>query len=177
MSELVKSRIRDIPDFPKPGIVFKDITTALKDSESFKKIVDFLTDEFKNHDIDYVAGIESRGFIFGAPVAYNLGAGLVIIRKPGKLPAAVEKVTYELEYGSDTLEIHKDAIEPGKRVLVVDDLLATGGTAVATLELIEKTGGIPAGIGFVVELDFLKGIEKFNRFNNTKIISMIKYND
>ncbi len=175
MSELVKSRIRDIPDFPKPGIVFKDITTALKDPESFKRIVDFLTDEFKDHNIDYVAGIESRGFIFGAPIAYNLGAGLVVIRKPGKLPAEVEKVSYELEYGTDSLEIHKDAIEKGKRVLVVDDLLATGGTAAATLELIEKTGGVPAGIGFVIELGFLNGIDKFKRFNGTKIVSMVKY--
>lgn len=177
MPEFVRTKIRDIPDFPKPGIVFKDITTALKDPESFRRIVDFITKEFKDMNIDYVAGIESRGFIFGAPVAYNLGAGLVIIRKPGKLPAAVEKVTYDLEYGSDSLEIHKDAIEPGKKVLVVDDLLATGGTAVATLELIEKIGGNPAGIGFVVELDFLKGIEKFKRFNGTKIVSMVKYSN
>ncbi len=175
MPELVKARIRDIPDFPKPGITFKDISTALKDPEAFRRIVNFLTDKFKDMNIDYVAGIESRGFIFGAPVAYNLNTGLVIIRKPGKLPAAVEKVTYELEYGTDTVEIHKDAIEPGKRVLVVDDLLATGGTASATLELIEKIGGIPVGIGFVVELDFLKGVEKFKRFTDTKIVSMVKY--
>jgi len=175
MPELVRSVIRDIPDFPKPGIIFKDITTALKDPVAFKRIVDFLTKEFKDQNIDYVVGIESRGFIFGAPIAYNLEAGLVIVRKPGKLPAAVETVTYELEYGSDSIEIHKDAIEPGKRVLIVDDLLATGGTAAATLELIEKIGGIPAGIGFVVELDFLKGIEKFKQFNDTKIVSMVKY--
>ncbi len=175
MSDLVKAKIRDIPDFPKPGIIFKDISTALKDPEAFRRIVNYLTEEFKDLNIDYVAGIESRGFIFGAPVAYNLGAGLVIIRKPGKLPAEVEKVTYDLEYGTDTVEIHRDAIEPGKRVLIVDDLLATGGTAAATVELIEKIGGIPAGLGFVVELDFLKGIEKFKRFSGTKIVSMVQY--
>ncbi|HSA07503.1 MAG TPA: adenine phosphoribosyltransferase [Candidatus Gastranaerophilales bacterium] len=175
MPELVKSRIRDIPNFPKEGIIFKDITTALKDPEAFKRIVNYLTAEFKDLNIDYVAGIESRGFIFGAPVAYNLGAGLVIIRKPGKLPADVEKVSYELEYGTDSIEVHKDAIEPGKRVLVIDDLLATGGTAAATIELIEKIGGVPAGLGFVIELCFLDGIKRFERYNNTKIVSMVQY--
>lgn len=175
MPEIVKSKIRNIPDFPKPGIMFKDITTALKDADTFKRIVNFLTEEFKDLGIDYVAGIESRGFIFGAPVAYNLGAGLVIIRKPGKLPAAVEKITYDLEYGTDTLEVHKDAIEPGKKVLVVDDLLATGGTALATLELIQKTGGVPAGLSFAIELTFLDGLKKFEHFSNTKIVSMVKY--
>jgi adenine phosphoribosyltransferase len=175
MPELVKSKIRNIPDFPKQGIMFKDITTALKDPEAFRRIVNFLTEEFKDLGIDYVAGIESRGFIFGAPVAYNLGAGLVIIRKPGKLPAEVEKISYSLEYGTDTLEVHKDSIEPGKRVLVVDDLLATGGTALATLDLIEKTGGVPAGVGFAVELSFLDGLKKFERFPKTKIVSMVKY--
>ena len=175
MPELVKARIRDIPDFPKPGIVFKDITTAIKDPETFKRMVDFLTAEFKDSKIDYVVGIESRGFIFGAPLAYNLDAGLVVIRKPGKLPAAVETVTYDLEYGTDSVEIHKDAIEPGKRVLVIDDLLATGGTASATIELIEKTGGIPAGLGFVVELTFMNGLKKFEHFNNMKVVSMVKY--
>ena len=175
MPEFVRSKIRNIPDFPKPGIMFKDITTALKDADTFKRIVNFLTEEFKDLGIDYVAGIESRGFIFGAPIAYNLGAGLVIIRKPGKLPAEVEKISYELEYGTDTLEVHKDAIEPGKKVLVVDDLLATGGTALATLELIQKTGGVPAGLGFAIELTFLDGLKRFEHFPNTKIVSMVKY--
>lgn len=175
MPEFVRSKIRNIPDFPKPGIMFKDITTALKDADTFKRIVNFLTEEFKDLGIDYVAGIESRGFIFGAPIAYNLGAGLVIIRKPGKLPAAVEKISYELEYGTDTLEVHKDAIEPGKKVLVVDDLLATGGTALATLELIQKTGGVPAGLGFAIELTLLDGLKRFERFQNTRIVSMVKY--
>jgi len=174
MPELVKAKIRDIPDFPKPGIIFKDITTAIKCPETFRRIVNFMTEEFKVLDIDYVAGIESRGFIFGAPIAYNLGAGLVIVRKPGKLPAEVEKMSYELEYGTDSIEIHKDAIEPGKRVLIIDDLLATGGTAAATVDLIEKIGGNPVGVGFALELEFLNGMEKF-RDKNLKIVSMVKY--
>jgi len=175
MPELVKASIRDIPDFPKPGILFKDITTAIKDPVAFKRIVDYITDEFKDAGIDYVSGIESRGFIFGAPVAYQLGAGLVVIRKPGKLPAAVESIEYELEYGTDSIEIHKDAIEPGKRVLLIDDLLATGGTAAAACDLIKKVGGNPVGIAFVIELGFLNGIEKLPNNSDTKIVSMIKY--
>lgn len=175
MPELVKACIRDIPDFPKPGIVFKDITTAIKDAEAFKRIVDFITDEFKDAGIDYVAGIESRGFIFGAPVAYNLGAGLVIVRKPGKLPAEVEQVEYELEYGTDSVEIHKDAIEPGKKVLLIDDLLATGGTAAAAYNLIEKIGGVPVGIAFAVELTFLNGKDRLSANKDVKLVSMVKY--
>jgi len=175
MPELVKACIRDIPDFPKPGIIFKDITTAIKDPDAFKRIIDFIVTEFKDEGIDYVAGIESRGFIFGAPVAYNLGAGLVIVRKPGKLPAEVEQVEYELEYGTDSVEIHKDAIEPGKKVLLIDDLLATGGTAAAACNLIEKIGGIPVGIAFAVELTFLNGKERLPGNKNIKIISMVKY--
>ena len=175
MPKLVKDRIRNIPDFPKPGINFKDITTAIKDPETFRRIVNFLTEEFKDMNIDYVAGIESRGFIFGAPIAYNLGSGLIIIRKPGKLPADVEKVTYDLEYGTDSVEIHKDAIEPGKNVLLIDDLLATGGTTAASVELIRKTNGNLVGIGFVVELTFLNGIEKIKTDDNMKIVSMVKY--
>ncbi len=175
MPELVKASIRDIPDFPKPGIIFKDITTAIKDPIAFKRIIDFITEEFKNEKIDYVAGIESRGFIFGAPIAYNLGAGLVVVRKPGKLPAEVEQVEYELEYGTDCVEIHKDAIEPGKKVLLIDDLLATGGTAAAACNLIEKTGGIPVGIAFVIELTFLNGKEKLPLNKDIKLVSMVKY--
>lgn len=175
MPELVKSCIRDIPDFPKPGIVFKDITTAIKDPTAFRRTVDFLTEEFKDVDIDYVAGIESRGFIFGAPVAYNLGAGFVVIRKPGKLPAEVEQMEYELEYGTDCVEIHKDAIEPGKKVLLIDDLLATGGTAAASYNLVKKIGGVPAGIAFIVELTFLNGRKKLDLDKNIKLVSMVKY--
>lgn len=175
MPELVKACIRDIPDFPKPGIIFKDITTAIKDPIAFKRMVDFITEEFKDAGIDYVAGIESRGFIFGAPVAYNLGAGLVVVRKPGKLPAEVEQVEYELEYGTDCVEIHKDAIEPGKKVLLIDDLLATGGTAAAAYNLIEKIGGVPVGIAFAIELTFLNGRERFPDNKDVKLISMVKY--
>ena len=173
MPELVKVHIRDVPDFPKPGIIFKDITTAIKQPEVFRRIIDYLTEEFKDQGIDYVAGIESRGFIFCAPLAYNLGAGMVVIRKPGKLPAAVEKASYELEYGTDTIEIHKDAIEPGKKVLIIDDLLATGGTAAASCELVEKLGGKIHGLAFVVELTFLNGRNKLPK--EIKVSSMIKY--
>ena len=175
MPELVKACIRDIPDFPKPGIIFKDITTAIKDPKAFRRTIDFMTEQFKDEGIDYVAGIESRGFIFGAPVAYNLGAGLVVVRKPGKLPAEVEKMEYDLEYGTDCVEIHKDAIEPGKKVLLIDDLLATGGTAAASFNLIEKIGGIPAGVAFVVELSFLNGREKLVSNKDVKLVSMVQY--
>jgi adenine phosphoribosyltransferase len=173
MPELVKTKIRDIPDFPKPGIIFKDITTAIKDPVTFRRITDFLTNEFKDAGIDYIAAIESRGFIFGAPLAYNLNSGLVIIRKPGKLPAAVERVSYDLEYGSDSVEIHSDAIEPGKKVLVIDDLLATGGTSGAACELIKKIGGNVVGMAFVIELSFLNGRNKLPQ--DVKVTSMITY--
>ncbi len=175
MPEVVKASIRDIPDFPKPGIIFKDITTAIKEPETFRRIVNYLTEIFKDENIDYVAGIESRGFIFGAPVAYNLGAGMIMIRKPGKLPAEVEQVTYDLEYGTDTVEIHKDSIEPGERVLIIDDILATGGTATAALTLIEKIGGNCTGIAFAVELEFLDGRKHFPTNKDIKIVSMVKY--
>jgi len=173
MPELVRSKIRDIPDFPKPGIIFKDITTAIKHPETFQRIVDFIAEEFKNEKIDYIAAIESRGFIFGAPIAYKLDAGLVIIRKPGKLPAKVEKMSYELEYGTDAVEIHEDAIEKGKRVLLIDDLLATGGTAQASYDLIKKIGGVPVGMAFVIELAFLNGRKRLT--DEVKIISMVEY--
>jgi adenine phosphoribosyltransferase len=173
MPELVKAKIRDIPDFPKEGIIFKDITTAIKDPETFRRIIDFLTLQYKDAGIDYIAAIESRGFIFGAPLSYNLNAGLVVIRKPGKLPAKVEQVSYELEYGTDSVEIHSDAIESGKKVLLIDDLLATGGTAAAACDLIKKIGGIPVGIAFVVELEFLDGRKKLPQ--DIDITSMVKY--
>lgn len=153
----LKDYIRNIPDFPKPGIIFRDITTALKKPDVFRQIIDEIYFNFKDENIDYIAAIESRGYLFGAPLAYKLGAGLVIIRKPGKLPSKVERIEYELEYGTDSLEIHQDAVEPGKRVLVVDDLLATGGTICAACKLIEKIGGIVAGTAFLIELDNLKG--------------------
>lgn len=153
----LKDYIRNIPDFPKPGIIFRDITTALKKPNVFRQIIDEIYFNFKDENIDYIAAIESRGYLFGAPLAYKLGAGLVIIRKPGKLPSKVERIEYELEYGTDSLEIHQDAVEPGKRVLVVDDLLATGGTICAACKLIEKIGGIVAGTAFLIELDNLKG--------------------
>jgi adenine phosphoribosyltransferase len=173
MPELVKSKIRDIPDFPKPGIIFKDISTAIKHPETFRRIVDFIAEEFKNEKVDYIAAVESRGFIFGAPLAYKMDAGLVIIRKPGKLPAKVEKISYDLEYGTDSVEIHADAIEPGKRVLLVDDLLATGGTSQAAYDLIKKIGGVPVGMAFVIELTFLNGRQKLS--DDVKIISMVEY--
>lgn len=173
MPEIVKTMIRDVCDFPKPGIVFKDITTAIKDADTLRRIVDNLSEEYKNAGIDYVAAIESRGFIFGAPLAYNLGAGLVIIRKPGKLPAKTERVEYELEYGTDVVEIHSDSIEKGKKVLLIDDVLATGGTAAAALELVKKVGGVPAGLAFVIELEFLEGRKKLPE--DVQITSMLKY--
>ncbi|MBI4218336.1 MAG: adenine phosphoribosyltransferase, partial [Elusimicrobia bacterium] len=164
--------IRDIPDFPKKGIIFKDITTLLSRGDIFKQVVDQIADHFKSKKIDTVTGIESRGFIFGAPVAYKLDAGLVPIRKKGKLPYKTISATYSLEYGTDTLEMHEDAIQPGTKVLIVDDLLATGGTARATAELVEKAGGTIVGLAFVIELEFLKGRKNLNGYD---IFSLIKY--
>ena len=169
----LKDYIRNIPDFPKPGIIFRDITTALKKPDVFRQIIDEIYFNFKDENIDYIAAIESRGYLFGAPLAYKLGAGLVIIRKPGKLPSKVERIEYELEYGTDSLEIHQDAIEPGKRVLVVDDLLATGGTICAACKLIEEIGGIVAGTAFLIELDNLKG--KTHLPKSAKNIALLRY--
>lgn len=166
----LKSTIRDIPDFPKEGIIFKDITTLLKDKEAFHQAVDDLCGSFENSHVDQVVCVESRGFIFGAPVAYHLGAGLVPVRKPGKLPAKTNQVTYELEYGTDTLEIHEDAIKEGDKVLIIDDLLATGGTTKATIELVENLGGQIAGIAFLIELTFLNGRDKLQGHPITSII-------
>ncbi len=158
--ESIKSKIRDIPDFPREGIVFKDITTVLRDTSAFRHSVDLLAKHFEKQKIDYIAGIEARGFIFGSALAYKLGVGFIPIRKPGKLPSKTESISYDLEYGKDSLEIHIDAIEPGKRVLIVDDLLATGGTADAAIKLVKKIGGVIVGLACVVELEFLKGREK-----------------
>jgi len=170
-SEL-KGRVRDIPDFPKEGIIFKDITTLLKDKDAFKKSVDLLAKKFKNEGIEQVVGVEARGFIFGAALAYKLGAGFVPVRKKGKLPSKTKSVTYDLEYGQDSLEIHEDAIKPNMRVLVVDDLLATGGTVEATVELLKSQNAVIAGIAFLIELKFLKGKNKLKDF---PVYSVIKY--
>ncbi len=157
-----KSLIREVPDFPKPGILFYDITTLLKDAPAFRSIVDELTFRYREKRIAKVIGIESRGFIFGAPLAYRLGAGFIPVRKPGKLPAHTFEVQYNLEYGSNSLTIHRDAIEEGEQVLIVDDLLATGGTAAATVKLVRQLGGQMVGLVFLVELAALKGREKLN---------------
>ena len=157
-----KSMIRKIPDFPKPGILFYDITTLLKDSNGFQQIICDLTDHYRNEEISKVVGIESRGFILGGPLASNLNAGFVPVRKAGKLPADVFEVKYNLEYGSNSLAIHRDAVEMGERVLVVDDLLATGGTAAATVHLLQQLGGEIVGCAFLVELLALGGREKLD---------------
>jgi adenine phosphoribosyltransferase len=154
------STIRDIKDFPKPGIVFKDITVLLKNAEAFNICIDLLTEPFKNDNITAVAGMESRGFIFGVPSAMRLGVGFVPIRKPGKLPGETVSQSYQLEYGTDILEMHTDAVTSNDKVLIIDDLLATGGTAAAALNLVKKAGATVAGAAFVLELDFLKGKDK-----------------
>ena len=169
-NEEILSHIRNIPDFPHQGIQFKDITTALKDKETFKSIIDNMYELVKDLDIDYIVAIESRGYILGAPLAYKLNAGLVIVRKPGKLPAPTERVEYGLEYGKDVLEIHKDAIEQGKKVLVIDDLLATGGTVNATIELVEKIGATVTASLFLIELKEISHIANVK----SPVISLIK---
>ncbi len=163
--------IRDVPDFPKEGIIFKDITTLLKDGAALRKSVDELTAPYVGQKIDLVVGCESRGFIFGTAVAYQLGVGFIPVRKPGKLPAETISETYELEYGTASLEIHADAIKPGDHILIVDDLLATGGTASATARLVEKLGGKVAGIAFLIELTFLNGRDKIKNYPITSIIN------
>src|SRR5205807_7476501 len=155
--ESLKKLIREIPDFPKKGILFYDITTLLKDKVGLATLIDALAEHYLKQDVDLVLGMEARGFIFAPALAYRLNAGFVPVRKPGKLPAATAKFDYALEYGTGTLEIHKDAIQKGQRVIIVDDLLATGGTAEATAKLAQSLGAQIAGLGFVVELDFLKG--------------------
>ena len=168
----IKDKIRCIKDFPVEGIMFRDITTAIKDPEAMKEIVDFFYEKFKDEKIDYVAGPESRGFIFGMPVAYKLGCGFIPIRKPGKLPAETISVEYDLEYGKDKIEMHKDAIESGKRVLLIDDLLATGGTAAAAIKLINSVGNV-VGAGFMIELEDLDGRAKLPA--DIKIETMVKF--
>jgi adenine phosphoribosyltransferase len=170
--EQLKHLIREVPDFPKPGILFYDITTLLKDPVGLRQAVDVLADHYAGRKIDRVVGIEARGFIFAPMVAYRLNAGFVPVRKPKKLPAATARATYNLEYGQDALEMHRDAITPGQEVLIIDDLLATGGTAAAVAQLVESLGGRVAGIGFLIELEFLKGREKLTRY---EVHSVLKY--
>jgi adenine phosphoribosyltransferase len=165
-------KIRDIPDFPKKGVIFKDITTLLKDGEAFREAVDRLCEPFRGKPIDLVLGIESRGFIFASAVAYKLGVGFIPVRKPGKLPAETASATYQLEYGSDSIEIHCDAIKTGQNILIVDDLIATGGTAKAACELVEKLGGNIFGIVFLIELTFLKGK---NKLKDYEVFSIIEF--
>ncbi len=157
---LIKDRIRDVPDFPRPGIMFKDITPLMKDQAVFRLAIEQIIEHFRKEEIDYVVGIESRGFIMGAPIAYGLQTGFVPVRKPGKLPYDTLRQEYQLEYGSDALEIHNDAIEAGRRVLIVDDLLATGGTVLATADLVRKLGAEVVAAAFLVELSFLGGRER-----------------
>ena len=168
--ENLRKLIREVPDFPKPGINFYDITTMLLDPEGLEQAIDALTEKCRGKKIDTVIGIESRGFIFGAPVAYQIGAGFIPVRKPKKLPAECVSVSYELEYGTDSLEMHKDAVGEGHSVLIVDDLLATGGTARAVVDLVESVGGTVAGLLFVVELDFLNGRSKFNGYDVQSLV-------
>ena len=171
MDEL-KQYIREVPDFPKPGVLYYDITTLLQDPKALRMTIDQFVWLFSTRHVDKVVGIESRGFMFGSIVAYNLNAGFVPVRKPGKLPAHTIGEDYELEYGLDKLEMHRDAIEPGERVLIVDDLIAIGGTAAAAARLVESVGGQVAGLGFVVELTFLGGRERLEGY---PVESLIKY--
>ena len=171
-AEELRAKIREIPDFPKPGILFYDITTLLKDPVAYKESIDLMLEPWRNDKVDLVVGMESRGFIFSAPMAYLLNAGLVPVRKLGKLPAETITVEYALEYGSNTLEIHRDAIQPGQRVLVVDDLLATGGTVRGTIDLVERLQGEVVGLGFLVELEFLKGRD---RLQGLRVESVVRY--
>ncbi len=166
------SMIRDVPDFPKPGIIFKDITTLIKDPDAFQTAIDAMLDYCEDMMIDVVVAVESRGYIFGGALAYELGAGFVPVRKLDKLPAETISVEYSLEYGTAVLEMHKDAIEPGQKVLVIDDLLATGGTAKATIDLVERLGGEVAAVLFLIELTFLNGLEKLKGYD---VYSLIEF--
>ena len=171
----LKRFIREVPDFPKPGINFYDITTLLQNPRGLRETVDRFCWCFLDHEVDKVVGMESRGFLFAPVLACSLNAGFVPVRKPGKLPSATVSHSYDLEYGTDTLEMHDDAIQPGERVLIVDDLLATGGTAGATVELVERVGGTVAGLGFVIELTFLAGAPGRERLAEQEVVSLIRY--
>ncbi|MGK7920312.1 MAG: adenine phosphoribosyltransferase [Trichodesmium sp.] len=168
----LKNLIREIPDFPKPGILFRDITTLLNQPDSLRQTIDILTEKCSDFEPDYIVGMESRGFIFGVPLAYQLNVGFIPVRKPGKLPAPVHSVTYDLEYGQDSLEMHQDAMLPGSRVLVVDDLLATGGTAAATAQLLATANCELVGFAFVIELKDLSGRDKLPQ---VPIVTLIEY--
>lgn len=168
----LKKAIREIPDFPKPGISFKDITTLMQDKDAFKYTIDQFVEALKDKEVDIVLGPEARGFLMGTPVAYGLNVGFVPVRKPGKLPFETESYEYGLEYGTDVLEIHKDAIKPGQKVAIVDDLLATGGTMEAAAALVEKLGGEVVSMQFLIELEFLNGREKLSKYD---VNSLIKY--
>jgi adenine phosphoribosyltransferase len=168
----IKSAIRDVPDFPQKGIIFKDITPVLKDPKLFQSAIDVLAEWLRDKKIDYLAGIESRGFIFSPVLAYQMKVGFIPVRKKGKLPYLTEQMAYTLEYGEAVIEIHKDAVEPGARVAIIDDLLATGGTALAAAKLVEKLGGQVAGIGFLIELLFLNGRQKLSPY---EIFSLVQY--
>ena len=167
----LRQKIRDIPDFPKPGIVFKDITPLLSDGSAFRKAIDLMSTRYRHQGVDAVVGVEARGFIMGAALAYALGAGNILIRKPGKLPYRIHRTVYELEYGSDALEIHQDAIQRGQRVLVADDVLATGGTVSAAIDLVRKLGGEIVELAFLIELTFLRGRERLAH----PVYSLIQY--
>jgi adenine phosphoribosyltransferase len=168
----LKKLIREVPDYPKPGILFYDITTLLNDKAGLHRVIHAMTEKTRSHQPHVVLGIEARGFIFAPAVAFNLGVRFVPIRKPKKLPAPTERISYELEYGMDTLEIHRDAIKAGDRVSIIDDLLATGGSSVAAVKLVEKLGGIVAGVSFVIELGFLNGRERLGGYN---VSSLLQY--
>ena len=170
--ETLKAKIRHVPDFPKAGILFFDVTTLLRDRNGFRLTIDAMSKPYQNRGVDVVVGIESRGFILGAAVADRLGVGFVPVRKVGKLPAATIRATYDLEYGSDSLEMHRDAIEPGQRVLIVDDLLATGGTSKATVDLVKQLGGTVAGVAFLIELVDLHGRAKLQ---GEDVMAVLKY--
>ncbi|MEX2264765.1 MAG: adenine phosphoribosyltransferase [Bryobacteraceae bacterium] len=172
MNSDFKTLIREIPDFPKPGILFYDITTLLRDNCGLRAVIDGLSGHYAGAGVDLVLGVEARGFIFAPALAYALNAGFIPVRKPNKLPAERLRVSYDLEYGTDTLEIHKDAILAGQRVLIVDDLLATGGTARAATQLVEQSGGCVTGVGFVVELTFLNGRDKLSGYD---VFSLVQY--
>ncbi|HVM07048.1 MAG TPA: adenine phosphoribosyltransferase [Acidimicrobiales bacterium] len=167
----LKGHIRDIPDFPKPGVVFKDITPLLSAPEAYRATIDHLATPFSDRHIDKVLGIEARGFIVAAPVAYHFGAGFVPVRKAGKLPWRIEREEYELEYGTDLLEIHHDAVHPGEQTLIVDDVLATGGTAAAAIRLVEKLGGVVVGLAFVIELEFLGGRGRIDGYESHALLT------
>ncbi len=170
--EELKKIIRDVPDFPKKGIVFKDITTLLSDGRSFHRMVDLIAHRYVGQKIDKVVGVEARGFVLGSALAYKLGVGVTLVRKPGKLPAKVRQITYDLEYGTDTLEIHEDAFDPGDRVIIADDLLATGGTVAAVVRLVEELGAEIVECAFMAELGFLDGRKKLP---DGKVFSLLKF--